>query len=137
MSITGGCSCGKVRYESQENEASGAICHCNNCRKSSGTGHVANAFLPDDTFSVSGDLKTSCYTADSGSTVTRSFCPECGSSIVSRSPNFPGVVVVRVSSFDDPNKFNPGMVVYAKQQASWDTQQPDIPHFDEMPPPQD
>lgn len=134
MPISGGCVCGNVRYESTEDNAGGGICHCDDCRKTSGTGHAAHAFLPADTITFSGEMKAYEHKSDSGNTLTRSFCPDCGSSIVSQSTGMPGMAVVRVSSFDDPNRYSPMMVVYNKRAASWDKQQADIPHFDEMPP---
>ena len=133
MPITGGCLCGKVRYESTEDTAGGGICHCIDCRKTSGTGHAAHAFLPEDSITFVGEMKTFEQKADSGNMLTRSFCSECGSSIVTRSSGMPGTAVVRVSSFDDPNLYSPIMLVYNKRAASWDAQQTDIRHFDEMP----
>lgn len=137
MPIKGGCACGKVRYESTENEAGGGICHCDDCRKSSGTGHSANAFVPEDSLTITGETKPFATTTESGNTMTRQFCPECGSSIVSRTSGMPGLAVLRVSSFDDPEQYTPTLVVFNKRASSWDHQATELPHYDEMPPPKD
>ncbi|MGH1419101.1 MAG: GFA family protein [Hyphomicrobiaceae bacterium] len=134
MSIKGGCACGKVRYESTENEAGGGLCHCDDCRKSSGTGHAANAFVSEDSLTITGNTKSFSTTTNAGNTMTRQFCADCGCSIVSRTTGMPGLAVLRVSSFDDPEKFNPQMVVFNRSAPSWDHQAPDVPHFEEMPP---
>ncbi len=47
------------------------------------------------------------------------------------------MIFVRASSLDDPEVFQPQMIVYAPRAASWDHRDPTVPAFDEMPPPGD
>jgi hypothetical protein len=71
--------------------------------------------VAEDGFAVSGTLKFFDFPADSGSIVSRGFCPECGSPIVSRNSNLPGRVFVRVPSLDDPEIAKPQRIVYASR----------------------
>lgn len=90
--------------------------------------------VAEDGFAVSGTLKFFDFPADSGSIVSRGFCPECGSPIVSRNSNMPGRVFVRVSSLDDLEIAKPQMIVYASRAPSWRPLDPALPAFPEMPP---
>lgn len=136
MAFSGGCLCGGVRYEAQE-ESGGGHCHCIDCRKTSGTGHGSHMIVPEHGFSLTGEVRTYRSPADSGNMVSRNFCPNCGSAIYSTNEGMSGVVFIRASSLDDPENFRPQMVVYTDRAASWDHVDPSLPSFATMPAPQD
>ena len=131
--FTGGCLCGSVRFESKADPMLAAHCHCVDCRKSSGTGHCTHIVIPEDGFSVSGELTFYDRPADSGNMVSRGFCPNCGSAVYSTNSAMQGVCFPRASSLDDPDVITPSMVVYASRAASWDHMDPDLPSFDTVP----
>ena len=133
-SFSGGCLCGAVRYTGSEQKG-GAHCHCNDCRRSSGTGHCSHMIVPESAFHVAGELTFFDAPADSGAVVSRGFCPTCGSPVYSRNSRMADLVFVRASSLDDPEIFTPQIVVYTKRAVSWDSADPNLPRFDEMPPP--
>src|SRR5262245_65069892 len=56
--ITGGCLCGKVRYESQGDALFGVLCHCRDCQRVSGTGRVPVMGVLKSTFRVTGETKS-------------------------------------------------------------------------------
>jgi hypothetical protein len=132
--ITGGCLCGAVRYEITAEPMLQGKCYCDSCRKSSTTGHVAVMGVPEDGFKVTGELTGYTSPGGSGAPLTRKFCPKCGSQICATVSSFPGVVMVRASGFDDPERFTPQMAVFAASAPSWDRPQPDVPAFDTVPP---
>jgi len=136
MAFTGGCLCGAVRYEGQEAKG-GGHCHCNDCRRSGGTGHCSHMVVPEDGFSLSGEVRFFDKPADSGNMVSRGFCPTCGSAVYSRNSGMPGLVFVRASSLDDPEVFQPQMIVYSSRKPSWDHMDQALPAFAEMPAPAD
>ncbi|MGQ0589997.1 MAG: GFA family protein [Sphingosinicella sp.] len=117
--LTGGCLCGNVRYAAGEPMVCGH-CHCVDCRKTSATGHATHAMVPASAFEVSGEL--ACYErpADSGNVVARRFCPTCGSAVFSTNSAMPGMIFLRASSLDDPDRVTPHMVVYASRAPAWD-----------------
>ncbi|MCG8689570.1 MAG: GFA family protein [Minwuiales bacterium] len=135
MEFSGGCLCGAVRYQGRD-PMGGGHCHCVDCRKASGTGHGSHMWLSQDAFTVTGEVKFYESKADSGNTVGRGFCPTCGSAIYSTNSAMPGLVVLRASSLDDPEVFEPQIVVYAAKAASWDPVAQGLPTFDGMPPPE-
>ncbi len=75
--------------------------------------------------------------SDSGNTVSRGFCPTCGSAVYTTNSGMPGMAFVRASTLDDPEVFQPQMVVYAHRAPSWDHMDPALPSFEGMPPQRD
>jgi len=134
--ISGGCLCGEVRYETSAEPMIAGQCQCVDCRKSSGSGHCSHLGMPDEGFTVTGALTSYDKPADSGNVVTRKFCPTCGAAILSTNSGMPGMVFVRASSLDDPEVFQPQLAVYTSRGPSWDKLDPALSSFPEMPPPQ-
>jgi hypothetical protein len=131
--FSGGCLCGAVRYQSAVGPQVVGHCHCVDCRKSSGTGHCTHVVIPEDAFTVSGEVKFYDRPADSGNIVSRGFCPTCGSAVYSTNSGMPDMVFPRASSLDDPEIAKPQMVVYASRASSWDHVDPELPAFPTMP----
>ena len=51
--------------------------------------------------------------------VTREFCAECGTHVLTRAPGMPGVVLLKVGTLDDPSVFGkPQMVDLHLRQAA-------------------
>lgn len=132
--FTGGCLCGAVRYTCTAEPAMAGHCHCEDCRRSSGSGHSSHLAVPDASLTLTGKTKGYARAADSGNMVTRHFCPECGSPLFSRNDAMPGMIFLRASSLDDLEVFKPQMHVYAARAASWDHPAAELPAFDKMPP---
>lgn len=134
QTFTGGCLCGAVRYSCSAEPAIAGHCHCEDCRRSSGTGHSSHLAVPEASVSLIGETKGYARAADSGNMVTRHFCPNCGAAVFSRNAGRSGMMFLRASSLDDLEVFKPQMHVYASRAASWDHRSSDLPAFDKMPP---
>ena len=132
--ITGGCLCGAVRYESTGEPILAGHCQCADCRKLSGTGHTSVVAVPEQTLTVTGKVTRYNTTGDSGGMVRRIFCPTCGTPLYGLVEAMPGTVMLRASSLDDPEVFEPQMVIFTSRAASWDHMDPALPAFPEMPP---
>ena len=131
--ITGGCECGALRYECTAVPLMAGHCHCHSCRKASGTGHGSHLMVPKAAVTISGEASRYERSAESGNTVRRAFCPQCGSPVWSQSSGYPEVLVLRAGSLDDPERFRPGARVYAAHAPSWDHMDPALPSFAGMP----
>jgi hypothetical protein len=131
----GGCLCGAVRYEIAGEPMMSGFCYCQKCQKLSGAGHAFHAMVAEGAFHLTGATKGYAWIADSGNKVTTEFCPTCGSPLFGRSSGYPGMVTVRVASFDNPSTLAPQMAVYTKRRLAWDHDFPSLPSFPEMPPP--
>ncbi len=134
QAFTGGCLCGAVRYSCSAEPMMAGHCHCEDCRRSSGTGHCSHLIVPEAGVTITGVTKGYDRPADSGHVVSRHFCPECGAPVFSRNSGMAGMVALRASSLDDLEVFKPQMHVYAARAASWDRPGEGLPSFDTMPP---
>jgi hypothetical protein len=83
---------------------------------------------------VTGEVTHYDKPADSGNVVSRAFCPACGSAVYSINSGMPGMIFPRASSLDDPEVFQPQMVVYTSRGPSWDQIDANLPSFEGMPP---
>lgn len=133
-SFTGGCLCGAVRYACDGDPMMTGHCHCEDCRRTSGTGHSSHLAVPEDSVVLTGEVTGYVRPAGSGNPVTRAFCPTCGAPIFSKNAGMPGMLFLRASSLDDLEVFQPQMHVYGMRAASWDTPTAGLPVFEEMPP---
>ncbi|MBL6932834.1 MAG: GFA family protein [Rhodospirillales bacterium] len=132
--ITGGCQCGAVRYECTEEPVFAGHCQCTNCQKFSGTGHASNMLFSKAAFSTTGDTSTYEYQADSGNTLTRHFCPKCGSPVYGTTDANVDAVMIRAGGLDDPSIFEANFALYSESAQAWDTIDPSIKSFPGMPP---
>ena len=131
--FTGGCECGALRYECAAVPLMAGHCHCRSCQKASGTGHGSHLMVPRAAVTITGEAAFYERAADSGNRVRRAFCPRCGTPLYGESLAFPGVLVVRAGSLDDPEVFRPGARIFAASAPSWDHMAPALPSFAGMP----
>jgi hypothetical protein len=117
--IVGGCLCGKVRYSTNAEPAFTGVCHCRDCQKFSGSAFATVIAVPKDTLSVQGKLNSFSKPGDTGQSMTRSFCPECGSGVLDEAAVMPGLVMINVGSLDDPSWVKPGMQIYCDSAQPW------------------
>jgi hypothetical protein len=132
--LTGGCLCGRVRYTLTGEPALSCLCHCRLCQRSTGSAFETVMAFPADAVSVKGELKAFQNTGDSGQPVSRYFCPNCGSGIVSEVTVMPGLKIVLAGTLDDPAAFQPTMDVYWNSAHPWLKAESSRPHFAGMPP---
>lgn len=105
--LTGGCQCGKVRIEATGKPYRVGICHCLDCRKHHGALFHASAVFPQDAVRIGGDVRD--YEG-------RFFCPQCGSSVFSRSDD---EIEVHLGSLDDPDQLTPTYELWTVRRESW------------------
>ncbi|SQK95732.1 aldehyde-activating protein [Pseudomonas aeruginosa] len=93
--FTGGCLCGKVRLVASGQPYRVGLCHCLDCRKHHGALFHASAIFPEEAVSIEGETRD--YAG-------RFFCPQCGSSVFSRSAD---EIEVSLGALDAPDQFQP------------------------------
>lgn len=105
--FTGGCLCGKVRFEALGTPYRVGMCHCLDCRKYHGALFHASAIFPQDAVTVEG--QTHSYAG-------RYFCPNCGSSVFSVSTD---EVEINLGSLDEPNQLRPTYELWTMRREAW------------------
>ena len=131
---TGECLCGIVKYRISSAPVRMGQCHCDDCRKSTGTGHSSNAFFKKEDVDIEGETSSFDSMSDTGSTITRYFCSKCGSRLFGTSSIVTNIISVSAGTLDDSSWFKPDAIVYNKRKPKWDFMDKNIPTFEEMPP---
>ena len=118
--LGGGCLCRAIRYEAHPDTTSAYYCHCRDCQIGSGSAfHVAVYASESDFRVLSGEPATWSKIADSGNRIDRVFCPGCGTPLWWTGEGFPGIVVLTVSSLDDPEAVTPKRELWTDSAVSW------------------
>lgn len=128
--ITASCLCGAVRISCGEPVGPGGYCHCQDCRKATGSAFSVNIPFDAGTFRVlSGEIGSFTKTADSGNELTRHFCRECGSPLYGTSPQHPNRVYVRAGIIDQPNVIHPASESWCQSKVGWSVIDESLPSF--------
>jgi hypothetical protein len=102
---TGGCHCGKVRFEAQADIAEVIACNCSRCRK---VGALLSAVAEPEFKLLSGKEELSDYRFNKG-TIHHPFCRTCGiqSYAYGKGPGGVDMVMLNVRCLDgvDPDQF--------------------------------
>ncbi|PSJ43411.1 GFA family protein [Allosphingosinicella deserti] len=131
----GRCSCGAVTFEFSSDPTFVADCYCIDCQKSSGGVMSTYLSVPEEDFVLlSGEPKGFQYTADSGNTLVRNFCPTCGARVFTNQlQGFPGTVFVMMGALDHPEAIIPPiMEIFTKRRIAW-TRALDVPQYPARP----
>jgi hypothetical protein len=103
---TGGCQCGKIRYEITEEPREVNTCHCLDCQRLTSSAFSLGIVVPEKEFRLTGVEPSRLQrTADSGRVNTRLVCPECGSWVCRMARD--GVVRVRAGGWTMPPGCDP------------------------------
>ena len=134
MSHEGGCYCGAVRYQAEGDPFFKGQCHCRECQYISGGNPNVVMGLPEATFKyIKGEGKP-FRRSDLDDPVTREFCAECGTHLLSRSPKMPGAVLIKVGTLDEPSVFEgPQMAIYTVDKQSFHHIPDGLPAFETTP----
>lgn len=115
---TGACLCGQVRYRLTAEPVAVRVCWCRDCQRLAANGTV-NAMFPTDALHIEGAPAAFARQADSGNTVTRRFCANCGTQLFADSSGRPGLTVVRVGTLDDPSRERPTTNIWTGSAPAW------------------
>ena len=78
MSVSGSCACGGVKFKLTGNLRDVVLCHCTQCRKTSGHYWAATQVDSDDLILLT-ETTLNCYR--SSDIARRGFCSGCGASL--------------------------------------------------------
>ena len=106
-SVTGGCLCGKVRFIAMGEPDRVGLCHCMDCRKHHGALFHASAIFAQQAVTVEGETR---------SFAGRHFCPECGSSVFSRTGE---EIEINLGTLDETDRFVPSYELWTVRREGW------------------
>jgi hypothetical protein len=132
--FSGGCLCGAVRYEVSAEPVAFMLCHCRDCQYASGGEPASVVVVPRVAFQLKqGNVKGYAAVGESGGTVTRQFCPDCGTPLFSELGAMPHLFGIKAGSMDDASWLKPSAFLWKKSAHAWAHFDPAIPAFDKGP----
>jgi hypothetical protein len=118
--LTGSCLCGAIRYSVSAPVNDLRACHCTHCQKASGAAGSVNAVIPGSAFKITqGTPRRYDAAAESGRTLYRFFCADCGSPLYSQRATNPDLVVVRAGTFDNAEGMKIVANIWTKSARPW------------------
>lgn len=131
--LTGACLCGAVCFETSAEPVFSGNCHCRDCQRSSGSAFTPAIFVPANSVLIKGTVKYFESKADSGNTIGRGFCPNCGSQLFTRLQMMPDILGLRAGTLDAPERFYPNKDIYTASAPHWNHMNPALPKFGRAP----
>jgi hypothetical protein len=128
--VSGGCLCGRIRYEAEVFLQNGYACHCTICQKSTGQPAEITVLIKAGTLKYLEGVPKYYASSASGK---RGFCGECGSRIVwqASNPEDDWSTNLCVGSLDRPSEVSIACHIYADTQLPWYDFGEDLPKFAE------
>ena len=134
VTLKGSCLCGSVKYEVTGETQRFYHCHCQRCRKATGTGHGSNLQVtPLASINwTSGEDLLSKYKVPEAERFFNCFCQQCGSPMPRVVPELDGVLIT-AGSLDTAPPFFPQAHIFWGSRAEWSCED-ELPVFYEYPP---
>lgn len=131
LPLTGHCLCGSVRYEITRPLVLAGYCHCTRCQRRTGTAAAVSARIEPGSLRVlSGQDRVTSWRPPDG--FAKVFCSNCGGALWSQSQKDPGVISVRMGTFDADPGIRPSYRQYVAYAAPWEPIPDDgLPRFPE------
>jgi hypothetical protein len=134
MDVEGGCYCGAVRYRVEGDPLFKGLCYCRECQHVSGGGANVVMGMPASGFSYTKGEPRGFKRSDLENGVTREFCGECGTHLLTRAPGMPNAVLLKVGTFDDPDAFGmPQIAIFCAEKRGYHAIPEGVATFDRMP----
>lgn len=131
--FSGSCLCGAVQYEISGDPKRFYHCHCQRCRKATGTGHASNLIIKADTMNwLKGEASLARYKVPDAERFATCFCTQCGSPMPRFIPEL-GVTLIPAGSLDTAPALPPPARIFWDSRADWSCTAGDLPVFSEYP----
>jgi len=113
MKLSGGCNCGQLRYEIDGDPIRVGLCHCETCRKETGSAFSYFGVWFKSQAKILGETRS--WDSRSGA---RHFCPTCGSSLFDAEGD--AEIEFRLGTLDEPPaNLEPGYELWAIRREHW------------------
>ncbi|MBI5115840.1 GFA family protein [Candidatus Poribacteria bacterium] len=133
LTLRGSCLCGSVQYEISGEPAKFYHCHCQRCRKATGTGHASNLLVKPGAIKwLKGEELIKAYKVPEAKRFTSRFCSKCGSQ-VPRYVKETDFIVIPAGSLDSAPTIQPQARIFWDSRADWSCSGDDLPTYSEYP----
>lgn len=130
--LTGKCLCEIVSYQIKGELGPIYNCHCSKCRRWHGAAFRTRASIKAEQFSwLSGEDCLSQF--KSSENVTKFFCRNCGSPLVSTYEDRPDVLGIALGGLDQAPSNNPEAHIFVASKAPWFTISDNLKQYEAWP----
>lgn len=120
LPMTGGCSCGAIRYEIASFPLLLYTCNCTECQTASGSAFALNMPVATGDFHIlKGEPKGWRRASPSGADVTSWFCGDCGGRIYGERKGRPETINIRAGTLDDTKWLVPVAHMFMRSAQPW------------------
>lgn len=134
MPYTGSCACGAVSATIAGEPVAVRQCWCRQCQRLAAGSATTNAMFATDDLVLTGELSTASYVAESGNTLTQSFCGACGTPVMGQSSARPQFRTLRLGFLDDAQGLKPTVAIWTDDAPAWAHIDPAMETFPRQPP---
>ncbi|MCP8939414.1 GFA family protein [Alsobacter sp. SYSU M60028] len=113
------CSCGQLTAACEGEPVRVSICHCFACQRRTGSVFGVQSRWATKQVTITGEASEFVRRGDSGLDLRFRFCPRCGTTLWWTLERDPGLVVVAVGTFADPDFPPPTVAVYEDHGQAW------------------
>ena len=113
--LTGGCFCGKVRFEAGGEPFDLCVCHCEICRRTSGAPAIAWCSVKPGAFRFTAGAPAELASSETG---LRRFCRDCGAQMTFQDSRLDEVDVA-IATLDDPAALSPVDQIWVERRLPW------------------
>lgn len=131
----GSCLCKKVTYKLVGDAMRFYHCHCERCRKATGTGHATNIMVKPETEIewLTGEELLSRYKVPEAERFYNCFCKNCGSPMPRVVPELQAVLIA-AGSLDMIPEMKPQGRIFCDSKVEWSCNNDGLETFAECPP---
>lgn len=131
--VKGSCLCGQVQYQVEGPFEHFHICHCSQCRRSTGSAHAANIFTSKDKIKwLSGEDLVKRFDPVEPDTISKCFCSHCGSLVPYTSAGS-GKLIIPAGGLSADPQIRPEDNIFWEDRAPWYDGVATAPRFDAFP----
>ncbi len=120
----GHCRCGLVVMEASSTPDFAVYCHCDDCRRATGSPVLASVGFPKIDIAWTSNSTVSRYV---NGTASRLFCSNCGSQIAQEHESRSDMTFFNTGFMDNPEAYPPTAHTFAGDQLSWLSLNDDLP----------
>ena len=134
LNLSGSCLCGSVMYEISGESPHFFHCHCQRCRKATGTGHASNVVMrPTSVRWTAGEQLLTYYKVPEAKRFATIFCSVCGSLMPRVAPDN-SIAIIPAGTLDNDPGVKPEARIFRDSKAGWSCEAGELPFHATYPP---
>lgn len=127
--ITGSCLCGAVAYEVNSDFEMSGNCHCNTCKKITGSAFEAFAIVASENFALTKGEESLAQFKISPK-AKKNFCAICGTPVFNLHRLAPRKHIVHIGTLDNPACVTPTVNLHCENMLPWVAEILSLNNFD-------